>query len=422
MGAVMNRLSFIKTLGVHAVLLAFVVGGCQFDERRPHFTFEPAPRAIANLNSSYDPKIAINASGAIGMLIVHGNGHQSRLSFLRSHDGGDNFSAPVAVSSADVSVSSHGENSPTLIYRPTEIYALWEQKNHDGVTELMLGRSLDFGHSFMSPVPVAGKKTAMSFTGFSSAAVADDGTVYVTWLDGRDQPDPPGTFALYLAKSSDRGGSFSAPKRIAFGACPCCRPQIATGDSNRVYIAWRKVFPGDIRDTVVSISDNGGQSFRDSKRISEDNWKINGCPHSGPAIGANQSTVFVAWYTEGGNTKPGVKTAWSTDGGKTFGSSYHVSENVLDANHPVLSVSSHGNAIIVFQGRRADKNGKWIPAQIWYSTIERNRIKSAIPIPGRQKPASYPALATGSADQLYVAWTETDSEQRRALLSRGRSF
>jgi hypothetical protein len=54
-----------------------------------------------------------------------------------SHDGGDTITPPVPISEKAAQVSSRGENSPSLIVRPTEYYALWEQLTDRGGTELM---------------------------------------------------------------------------------------------------------------------------------------------------------------------------------------------------------------------------------------------------------------------------------------------
>jgi hypothetical protein len=383
--------------------------------------FESSPRnvlATAGIASSNDPKLAISSSGTVALLSVYGEEHP-QLGLFLSHNGGDSFAPPVAVSTMGAHVHSHGENSPTLIYRPTEVYALWEQMGVTG-PDLVFARSIDFGHSFQKPVKIT-DKTTPSFNGFSSMGVAPDGTVYVIWLDGRDQQEVPGTFSLYMARSTDRGATFGKNQKIAGGVCPCCRASIAFDSAKGVYIAWRKVFPVDIRDVVVSTSVDSGNTFAEPVRVAEDNWKLNGCPHSGPSIVPNGNKIYVTWQTEGSNTKPGVKFSWSEDRGKTFGHSINVSGGILDANHPVLTVSEDGRVAIVFQGRPPQKSNGWSPAQVVVVPVSRNgRLLPFEIIPGNNKPVSYPVIAAGTAGRLYVAWTESDEKGRDVALSRGR--
>jgi hypothetical protein len=374
--------------------------------------------AAEGINSSNDPKLAVSSSGAVALLSVYGE-ENPQLGLFVSHNGGDSFAPPIAVSEAGAHVHSHGENSPSLIYRPTEIYALWEQMGEAG-SELFFARSVNFGQSFEKPILVTDKSTP-SFNGFSAMGVAADGTVYVIWLDGRDQQEIPGTFSLYMARSMDRGATFGKNQKIAGGVCPCCRASIAFDSGKGVYIAWRKVFPPDIRDIVVSTSQNGGNTFSEPARVAVDNWKLNGCPHSGPSIVPNGNKIYVTWQTESKAVRPGIKLAWSEDKGKTFSHAQHVSAEILDANHPVLTASEDGRVAIAFQGRPPQQSNGWSPAQTIIVPISNNgRLLPYELVPGNNKPVSYPAVAAGTAGRIFVAWTESDEKGRDVALCRGR--
>jgi hypothetical protein len=266
------RLFIMLTLAVSAL-----TAGCRTADP-VSYRLETQPRAVlaeAGLTPSNDPRLALSHSGALHMLAVYGEHGQAQLGLAISHDGGDTFQPPVPVSEQGALVSSHGENSPSLALTPTEIYALWEQANEQGRPDLMFARSLTFGHSFEKPVRVA-DKTEPSFNGFSSMAVAPDGQVYAVWLDGRDRAEPAGTFSVYLAKSTDRGATFGKNIRVEPGACPCCRAAIAFGSAGEVFVVWRKVFEGDIRDIVVSTSRDGGETFAAPVRVALDQWKFPG--------------------------------------------------------------------------------------------------------------------------------------------------
>jgi hypothetical protein len=388
------------------------------------YRFEPEPRAVllaAGAQSSRDPKLALRASGALYMLAVYGEQGAAQLGLFVSHDGGDSFEPPIAISEKGARISSHGENSPSLAFGSTEVYALWEQAGPEGGSDLMFARSLMFGRKFEKPIRVTDKATP-STNSFSSMAVAPNGHIYAVWLDGRDANlNPRGTSSVYIARSTDRGASFSKNIRVAGGACPCCRPQIAFGSKGEVFVAWRKVFEGDIRDIVVSTSLDGGESFAEPRRVAVDNWRISGCPHSGPAVAVMGRRLYISWFSEGSGADAGIRLSWSDDGARTFAKPVIVSGKTLDSNHPALSVSEDGKVLLVFAGRDPiDKSG-WGRVRPYLVEVSKTGMPSepmAIPSGGRS--AAYPAVVAGTLGRAFIAWTEVTERGPQVMLSRAR--
>lgn len=369
---------------------------------------------------SKDPKLFVSPSGVVYLLSVYGEEKKARVGLAISHDGGDSFGPVSPISEPNRSVSSHGENSPSLIGTPGAIGALWEQTSGESGSELMFARSVNFGRSFETPVHVTDKNRP-SFNGFSSLGVAPDGSVYAVWLDGRDPAEIPGTFSVYLARSTDRGGTFGRNIRVAGTACPCCRPRLAFGSGGEVYVVWRKVYPGDIRDMAVSRSTDGGETFLPPARVAEDHWRINGCPHSGAAAVRAARRLYVAWLTEAAAAAAGVKLSWSDDGGETFAPPLLASGKILDANHPEFSVSQDGRVLLVFQGRDPANKEGWSSLEPYFVEIASDgRATPPLPIPGNSKSISYPTVAAGSAGRVFVAWSEPDEKGSGVVLVRGR--
>ena len=82
---------------------------------------------------------------------------------------------------------------------------------------------------------------------FHALHAAPDGSLYVAWLDGRH-----GKSTAYVTRSVDGGRTWSPNVRVGAGeACPCCRTSIAAARDGTVYLAWRAVLPGNVRDIVV---------------------------------------------------------------------------------------------------------------------------------------------------------------------------
>jgi hypothetical protein len=406
-------------LGV-LVLAAWVV---YRGHRQPEFTFESKPREIShelNIASSQKAQLAITASGMITLLAVDGEEDQQRLVMAFSHDGGDSFSAPVAVSEVGAIVKAHGENTPSLAQTAMTAYAVWQQTKGDGPAELVFSRSNNMGRSFTKPIVIT-DKPGRSFSGFATMKVAPNGDIYVVWLDGRDQPDPKGTFGVYLAKSTDKGATFSSNLRVSLGACPCCRPSIAFGDKGEVYVAWRKVFAGDIRDIVLAVSNDGGQTFFPPAKLAEDNWLLHACPESGPALASADGRLYAAWYSEG-NHQPGIRVAVSKDSGRSFSKAEIASEGTVDANHPQLSVSDDGRVVLVFQARpQAAKQEQWTPLQAFVASVDRSGgISAPQALPTVHRSAAYPSVLSSNAGRVLVAWTEISGNYHQVELCRGR--
>lgn len=393
---------------------------CHRGDTTPYL-FESRPRAVFSaerIAGTRDSKLDISSSGMLSMLVVYEDGGKSRLGYTMSHDGGDSFMPLIPVSEPGASVRSHGENSPTLTTLPTAIYAFWEQGGSQGGSDLMLARSLSYGQNFDKPVRVTDNETA--FHGFSSVSAAPNGNVYAVWLDGRDEGPSSGTFAVYLARSKDRGASFERNRRVALSACPCCRPRIAFGAHGEVYVAWRKVFAGEVRDMVVSTSRDGGDTFAPEVRVADDGWQLRGCPDSGPTLIQSGGHLYIAWLTEGREHRPRIQLAWSDDQGSHFHTPIAVSSDSLDPNHPVLTASEDGRVLLAFQARNKKSDGTWEPSTIFVAEVMGDHVSIPEALSNGGAPASYPHAVAGTGGRVYLTWTQRTDQGNSAVLLRGR--
>ena len=212
-----------------------------------------------------------------------------------------------------------------------------------------------------------------AYAGFPTVAATHAGDVYVAWLDERDKAE--GTSSVYFSRSTDHGMTFNRNMRIAGSACMCCRPQIYVGPSGDIYLAWRQVFEGDVRDMVMAHSTDGGKTFSQPVRVAVDNWVLHACPDVGPAIGVSNGRLYVAWYSEG-QEKPSIRLAISENGGASFAAPQIVSADILDATHPRLSVSEAGRILLIFQGRLAHEDTKWRSNQAFIVARQPKSLRS----------------------------------------------
>ena len=375
--------------------------------------FEPNARRVV---SGRDPQIAVRASGELFLTKAEGG----NLWLHTSHDRGDSFDGGVRVNDVEGEVSSQGEASPLLSLRSMhEFYVLWQTRS-EGTSKLRFARSMNWGQSFSDAIDVDPAGTASQ--SFFTMNVSPEGTVYAAWLDGRDRARMGGS-AVYLARSTDHGSSFEKSVRVNLDAnvevCPCCRPSIAFSGNNTVHVSWRAVFANNIRDFVVATSKDGGQTWGNAVRVAEDNWSINGCPHSGSSLALLGKRLYVSWYTvREGHSE--IYFAYSTDGGRSFSGRQSLSENLLDPNHPAL-FEVDGKIVALFQARDPKENSGWGKIAAYYREVDpQGRLSPLVRVGQAEGSASYPTLVWEAPGRLFVVWTESSPDGPGVVLARGR--
>jgi hypothetical protein len=183
-------------------------------------------------------------------------------------------------------------------------------------------------------------------------------------------------------------------------------------------VSWRGVLDNNVRDIFVGTSSDQGVTWGTGKRVAEDNWVLNGCPHSGAAMSAIGKRLFLAWHTVRENQNK-LYLSYSDDGGATFSGRIDASQAVVDPNHPFL-LSMGDRVAMVFQGREA-AGGGWGKIQAWYREFDAKGQLSPIERIGNVAGSvSYPTLTVEQPGRLFVAWTEPREEEKVVVLSRGR--
>jgi hypothetical protein len=317
----------------------------------------------------------------------------------------------VRVNDSPDSVKAWKGDPPTIAVASNgAVYVGWTRKYQDADAKgnnLVLSVSADGGRTFAPPVKVNDDQRPASH-GMHSLAVTADGRVIMAWLDERnvtksphdmskmsetmhhDEPEP--NSEVYEAFSTDGGRTFSANRRLASDACPCCKTSMLAAADGNVYVSWRQVLAGDHRHIAVAASRDAGATFDPGVIVSDDNWQLSACPVSGAALASTaKDEVEVAWYTAGAAGPAGLYFSTSRDGGKTF-----AGRTLIDADArsgmPVLSGTT---SIFNLQGRiRVARLG------------EHASANSPIDIDG----ATLPVLAA-SGKTMIVAYTNDVSGQ-----------
>jgi hypothetical protein len=324
-------------------------------------------------------------------------GHVNHLYVLRLGDG-----APVRVNPDGLAVEAL-HHPPRLVVGPGGVlYLSWSagKPKPEGVlfaSDLMLSRSSDGGRRFDPPVRVnEDRPTSHSFDGLTVAA---DGTVLVTWIDGHEGRKDPAT---WVARVVEGGTRVESIRKVGDDTCVCCRVDAASGPRDTVALAWRRVFPGDIRDMVLAVSRDGGRTFGDPELVSADRWHINACPHRGGAVGVDgRGRVYMSWYTEGSDIRPDLRFAVAADG-RRFGppKRLHVSTTSIP-DQARMAVDPAGRAVIVWEESTAVRR-----RILLRYTLDAGRTLSPVHVLSTAIKAYAPDVARTPDGGFLVSWHE----------------
>ncbi|MFB3907011.1 MAG: FlgD immunoglobulin-like domain containing protein [Candidatus Eisenbacteria bacterium] len=203
----------------------------------------------------------------------------STILFSRSTDRGQSFSAPIRIGDeAGDAIDSDGtvEGAVPAVGPQGEVYVAWA-----GPRGIEFDRSLDAGRTFGRDrviadqpggwdfdVPGIYRANGLPVTRVDLSGGPFRGRIYVNWSDQRN-----GDTDVFLIHSDDRGGSWSAPRRVHGDPIGNGRDQFFTWfDVDPVTGAVRVVFydrrqhPDNLTtDVFLATSFDGGETFLEEK-------------------------------------------------------------------------------------------------------------------------------------------------------------
>jgi hypothetical protein len=332
--------------------------------------------------------------------------------FARSYDEGKTFGNATEVPGSS-NVSAHGENIPKIIFKPSgEIIAVWGAANpnpknaYSGL--VYYSSSGDNGKSW-SNVENLSKDTASYDQRYFDVALLPDGEVGIIWLDNRKRANKEGS-GLYFAKTS-AGHGFMNEKLIAEPCCQCCKTDLFVDSRKNIHALYRAIINDSIRDMVHVVSLNNAESFSVPERISNDNWVINGCPHTGPVMSEDKSGLCFSWFTGGDSS--GIWSDRSTDNGKTFTHRQNISGK--SAKHCQMATSDEGSIVIVWDEAFSDNNGN-VSNRIGISVRNDDKTLAKLYISEENKISSYPVLCALNSNKWIIAYTKIVNDADRIVI------
>ncbi|HYM81837.1 MAG TPA: sialidase family protein [Candidatus Limnocylindria bacterium] len=364
-----------------------------------------------------DPAIAADPHGRVALTFVTRDSAGADLWLALSTDSGATFSPPERVNPRPGSVASYPEGRPLAAFGPAgQLVVAWaERREGQGGVDLFVRASADGGRTLESPVPVNDDVDdgRPDYHGFPALAFLTEGAVIAAWLDEREAPKVGGeaTYsALFSAISRDGGQSWSDNRKIADLVCPCCRPMLCADSAGNVAVAFRTA-DENLRDPMLAVSRNRGVTFAQPALISDDRWKLAGCPDVGPAItAAPGGGGHYAWYT--GVEPAGVYLVPWRDGLGPSGVKRAVGDGLLDATRPRLAAFGPATLLAV-EGRPLGDTTRTVLA---VRLLEPDGMLTPWTHLGADVAAGWIAAAGPRA--AYASWAEREGDETRMRIVR----
>ena len=348
----------------------------------------------------HDPRIAWDGSGRLHAVYVEDRPGGPAVVYRRVGRVGKDTAGPVTVSPAGLQVSASREVPPTLDLLPdgTLITGYPVKLPGKWKSELRVQRSTDGGATWSEPrllhPPEDGAHSLLS------SATSSTGTAVFAWLANGDGSAAEGHMdhmahmaqmgkdaAAHMSKehmaqmagghkgmgirtASTRDGlAFTPVQTVDSQTCQCCGTDLVAGRQGRVWLAYRDLEEGDVRDFRVLSAVSDPPVFSPGVKLSEDHWQIRGCPETGARLAeAPDGTLWAAWFTGAGEA--GVYVTFSKDGGASFAPRTFLTTPDRLGKHPEIGILPDGRVAVLYetpgegdvptiQARLRDAGGTW---------------------------------------------------------------
>jgi len=287
---------------------------------------------------------------------------------------------------------------------PRDVYVIWQEIVFSGGThggEIFVARSTDGGASFQVPRNLSrstagdgkGRVDARTWhNGSLDLAVGPDGTLYAAWT-AYDGP-------LWIARSTDRGASFSEPQRIAGTATePARAPALAIDAGGRVYLAWTVGERADA-DIRVAVADPPRRTAVPAVATRARRARRDPRPRAGPAEARRHAT---ATRPRAGDAADDAHARRTPTVALRFGPPVIVAATPTYSDAPKLALDRAGTLHVAFA---ETTGGPFDRSTIRYArSRDRGRtFEPARTLSRGEGSASFPAIAVDARDRVVVVW------------------
>jgi len=261
------------------------------------------------------------------------------VSVAQSTDLGKTFSTAVKIAEHGKSLDTGSDARPQIVSDKAGTvflaYSFFKDANWNA--QINTARSEDGGATFTAPASLVKDSSSQRFP---SVLINPDGNIFISWIDKRlvaaakQSGERRLGSSIAYSFSQDGGKTFEAERFANESTCECCRIGGSLDPQSNPVVAYRAIFPGGIRDQATQvITTKGAEPIR---RVADDDWRTDACPHHGPSIAVSGSGKFhVAWYTQG-SKRSGVFYVNSTNQGISYSKPSRIGAEGANVARPYL--------------------------------------------------------------------------------------
>ena len=304
------------------------------------------------------------------------------VSVAQSTDSGKTLSPPVKIAEHGKSLDTGSDARPQIVSDSKGnvflAYAFFKDSNWNA--QINTTRSVDGGNTFSAPQSLVQDGSSQRFP---SVLLKSDDSIFISWVDKRlvaaakQKGTPRLGGSIAYSSSADGGKTFQAEMIANESACECCRIGASLDEKNQVAIVYRAIFSGGIRDQASQvINSKGAEPIR---RVADDDWKTDACPHHGPSIAVSGSGKFhVTWFTQGAK-RAGVFYENSNNQGVSYSTPSKIGAEGANVSRPYLFASANqvwlvwkefdGRASSIYLKQSYDDGVTWSEARLLTKTV-----------------------------------------------------
>ncbi len=249
-------------------------------------------------------------------------GKESAVYYLRSEDGGRQWSKPVLISAGvDVPIAARG-NDVQLAAANNKIVVLWQTRaefpNQGPITGVYSSDSGKTWSKTLNPAENnAGDQAHLDL-------ISDhQGYFHVVWLE---DPEEHGYQSVRYARSINGGQAWETAKTLDDSTCSCCWNTLLVSRSGALNLLYRDMRP---RDMALMQSVDDGIHWQLVSTVGQFNWQFEGCPHIGGGLAESSANVLHSVVWTGTDQKQGLYYVASDTDGKAWYPPYRLSKNAL---------------------------------------------------------------------------------------------
>jgi len=231
-----------------------------------------------------------------------------------SRDYGKNFSEKKIIYSGTGIGNSRLMRAKVLSKKDGTLVAVFSNRSTAPATSTPPkrgGRSLDIvyceskdgGTTWTNPQSVDSDKTTGIVRGFFDAILMSNDEVAVAYL--KDVANSTKHEERDLRLVITKNGVFQPERVIDPVVCDCCNINLLV-DANGALNVYYRDNNDDIRDIARMTSFDNAETFSKPQIVHDDQWKINGCPHSGATSIKSGKSTLIAWFS-GTDKEPGIR-------------------------------------------------------------------------------------------------------------------